>query len=80
MYVTYMKLEHNKESMAYAYPKVQFACATCVYMANVLEQQNITYSKCNMTTAQMRIFHLIIQYLGISIHHTNQLSSPHIFG
>jgi hypothetical protein len=61
MYVTYMKLEHNKQFVAYAHPKVQFVCVACVYMANVSLHKNKTCGRHNTTKAQMQIIHLIIQ-------------------
>jgi hypothetical protein len=47
--------------MAYAYPQVQFVCATCVYMANVSRHENKTCDKQITTQAHMWILHLIIQ-------------------
>jgi hypothetical protein len=60
MYVSCMKLEHNK-GLWLLYPKVQFVCVECVYMANVSQHKNKTCGKKNTTQAQMRILHLIVQ-------------------
>jgi hypothetical protein len=53
MYVICMKLEHNKQYVAYAHSKVQFVCVTCVYMANVSWHKNKTCGRHNTTKAQM---------------------------
>jgi hypothetical protein len=47
--------------MAYAHPKVQFVCATCVYITNVSQHKNKTCGRHNVTQAHMQILHLIIQ-------------------
>ncbi len=47
-----MKLEHNK-GLWHLYPKVQFVCVECVYMANVSRHKIKTCGKQNTTQAQM---------------------------
>jgi hypothetical protein len=67
-----MKLEHNKQSMAYAHPKIQFVYVAFVYMGNILLHKNKTYGRHNKTKAKMQILLSIIGKYDIShITHIN---------